>query len=109
MPAKIVHLDVSEPIPSIWGTERYDELVILTRHHGRVLGTVWVPNGDHAPMVPASRIREQILHDQNWTLSDLLIKDRLAPDLPPSVARPAISVVIASAGRPELLAWCLDG
>ncbi len=106
MPAKIVHLELSEPIPSIPGTERYDHVLILTRYRGRVVGKVWLPTG-RAPVVPAARVREQIVAEQNWALSDFLIKDRLTPEWP-RIDRPPISVVVASAGRPAALAVCLD-
>jgi glycosyltransferase involved in cell wall biosynthesis len=106
MSGKIVHLETAEPIPPIWETDGYDELVILTRYRGRLLGQIWVPNPDLAPTVPGSRIWQQILRDQNWLLSDLMLKDRLAPDLRRDTF-PPISVVVASAGRPELLDLCL--
>ena len=106
MPAKILQLEVTEPIEPVWGMETCQELVILSRHRGRMIGSIWIPNPTRAPVIPAARIRAALLAEQNWLLGDLLVKDRVAPESVPA-AQPPISVVIVSQGRPELLALAL--
>ncbi len=108
MATKTLDLDLAEPVPSVWGMERYEKLYVLVRFRDSVLGWVTVDRPEGQPVVTADRLYESLVAKSIWPLSQALLKARLAPAASPAAPPPISVVIVCSQGRSTQLIACLS-
>lgn len=121
-PIKVMDLELSHPLTSLYGLENYGSLQLLVRLHGTPAGYIKLPvlNGSCS----ASAIREAVLHQYGIHIRRHLINDALAasplqsgldmdmllkkPHPPYDGPFPSVTVAVCTRDRPTDLARCLD-
>jgi GT2 family glycosyltransferase len=111
--AKVVHVDVDEPLRPVEVEERYPQVLVVVHCGGRVVGQTFVPTPAGRTLSPA----------QQWkTVSDyfgsLVWRNRLrgvlerrflgAPSASQAGAQPSVSAIVCTRDRPDQLRRCLE-
>jgi GT2 family glycosyltransferase len=107
MRSKVLDLDLSERIKTVWGIESYDRLYILVRQRGQPVGWVSISNGRRNVAISEETLRDSILQQLRRPLAMESLRNRLAPRFPQRSLLAPISVVICTRNRPDQLAECL--
>ncbi|HXH06857.1 MAG TPA: glycosyltransferase, partial [Vicinamibacterales bacterium] len=108
MPAAILQLELSAPLPAIAGCERYDQLFLVCRWHGRVVGTRWVPLDGGA--IDPRRLAAAVRAAMTWPAWRLWLEETLGwdPRHRAGARPPSISVAVCTRDRPDDLARVLE-
>ncbi|NET30814.1 MAG: glycosyltransferase [Cyanothece sp. SIO1E1] len=121
-PIKVVDIELSQPIPTLEGLEKYMGLQGLVRLHGVPLGYIKAPISlGHCTAATLSKL---ILEQHSWAIICQLLKNGLASpqrledltlealiDLPPveyAGAWPLVTVAVCTRDRPDDMKLCLE-
>ena len=108
MPTKILDIEISQDIGSLWGLEGYDSLWILVRCRKTPLGWIWIsfpqPN---IPMLRPEEVRRAITHQLGRNVLVHALESQFFSDPMDSQSAQPISVVICTRDRAGQLARCL--
>ena len=121
-PIKVVDIELSRPMPTFEGLEKYMGLQGLVRLHGVPLGYVKAPIS--LGKCSAATLSKLILEAYSWAIISQLLKNGLASsersgtldierlvDLPPAEYEeewPLVTVAVCTRDRPEDIKRCLD-
>jgi O-antigen biosynthesis protein len=121
-PIKVVDIELSQPIPTFDGLEKYMGLQGLVRLHGVPLGYVKAPIS--LGCCTAATLSKLILEQYSWAIITQLLKNGLASPqrsedlkledlihLPPVEYEgewPLVTVAVCTRDRPDDIALCLD-
>jgi glycosyltransferase involved in cell wall biosynthesis len=111
MPVKVIELECTEPIKTLWGVEGYDCLQILIRYRRRPIGWVYISHPKHQPAISADCLQREVYKQLGWDLVQTFINQSLslAPHAGTNKASlKPISVVVCSRDRSNQLAHCLQ-
>jgi len=107
--AKVVSLDVEAPLSDLTVEDAYDEVALILRVDGLVVGSIILPA---APMLSAARLWEAIVEHSGERIWRQRLRSALRDarrDLEALTApSPAVSVVVCTRDRPVELRACLE-
>ena len=107
MPGRVLEIELTEPIQPIWGIEKYGWLWILLRHRSQPLCWISINNPYHQVSLPESILQQAIVDQASWHLALRLFDCQYGGESSERTSPVAISVVVCTRDRADMLADCL--
>ncbi|MBW4523137.1 MAG: glycosyltransferase [Scytolyngbya sp. HA4215-MV1] len=107
MSTKVLDLEITQPIPSIWELEAYNDLQILVRHHHQPLGWVYLSH-NHSAGLSAEQLQQSINEQLGWEIARATLEYEMLGHLEPAdQPAPPISVIVCVRYPSAQLQRCL--
>ena len=107
MAGRVLEIELTEPIEPIWGIEKYGWLWILLRHRSQPLCWISINNPYHQVSLPESILQQAIVDQASWHLALRLFDCQYGGESSERTSPVAISVVVCTRDRADMLSDCL--
>ena len=107
MPGRVIEIELTAPLPSIWGIEKYECLWILLRHQSRPLCWISIDNPHHQVRLSQPILHQAIVNQAAWHMALPLFDCEYGGQDIERTAYIPISVVVCTRDRADMLYACL--
>ncbi|MBD2098853.1 glycosyltransferase [Trichocoleus sp. FACHB-591] len=107
MSTKVLDLDFSQPLSSVWNLEDFHQLQVLVRYHQKPLGWIYLPVR-HQIAVTAEQLQQAATEQLGWELMAATVEQQFLELEPQATMAEPISIIVCTRDRASALSQCLQ-
>jgi glycosyltransferase involved in cell wall biosynthesis len=107
MSTKVLDLDFSQPLPSIWDLEGFHQLQVLVRYQQRPIGWIYLPVR-HQIAITAEQLQQVATEQLGWELMAAAVEQQFLEHAPQATTAEPISIIVCTRDRASALSQCLQ-